>query len=186
VFALWCQTGYKDGRTGCICFDSHDGHLSMIFALEFKDGLYYCPTDIYTVDECTPPPPTTSAFRVAASTSSTLRQPSRFIPTLKGKLVKLELWLLRLGSPGVHQLDKLPGNVLGTPPDFDYHPFWFINFMEEAQVRKQAAQRLAVRTTKRKRWFYMDFGFIRSSTSDYFQPMTSTDHVMFSYNGYSS
>jgi hypothetical protein len=98
-FALWCQTGYKDSQPGCICFDSHNGHLSMILALEFKDGLYYCPTDVYTVDNCTPPPPTTSAFRVAAPTPSTLQQLSGFIPTSKGKLVKLELWLLHLGSP---------------------------------------------------------------------------------------
>jgi hypothetical protein len=32
----------------------------------------------------------------------------------------------------------------------------------------------------------MDFGFIRSSTSDYSRPTTSTDRIMFSYNGYSS
>jgi hypothetical protein len=58
----------------------------------------------------------------------------------KGKLVKLELWLLCLSSPSVQQLDKLPGNVTGTPPAFDYHPFRFIIFKEEAQVQKQAAQ----------------------------------------------
>ena len=122
----------------------------MTLALEFKDGLYYCPTDVYTVDDCLPPPPTPKALRVAAPTPSTLRRSSRFIPTSKGKLIESELWLLCLGSPGIQQLDKLPGNVTGTPPAFDYHPFWFIDFKEEAQVRKQAAQRLAVQTTKHR------------------------------------
>jgi hypothetical protein len=96
------------------------------------------------------------------------------------------LWLLHLGSPGIQQLDKLPGNVTGTPPAFDYHPFLFINFKEEAKVWKQAAQRSAVHTTERKQRFYMDFGFIRSSTSNYSWPTTSTDRVVFSYDGYSS
>jgi hypothetical protein len=137
VFALWCQTGYKDGRPGCIRFDSHDGILSMTLSLEYKDGLYYCPTDVYTVDDCPLPPQKSSAFRVAAPTPSTSRRSSRFIPTSKGKLVESELWLLCLGSPGVHQLDKLPGNVTGTPPDFDYHPFWFIDFKEAAQVQRR-------------------------------------------------
>jgi hypothetical protein len=44
---------------------------------------------------------------------------------------------------------------------------------------------LAVRTTKRKQRFYMDFGFICSSTSDYSRPTTSTDRIVFSYHGYS-
>jgi hypothetical protein len=122
----------------------------MTLALEFKDGLYYCPTDVYTINNCLPPPPTPKAFHVAAPTPSTSRRSSRFIPTSKGKLIKSELWLLHLGSPGVQQLDKLPGNLTGTPPDFDYHPFWFIDFKEEVKVQKQAAQRSAVHTTKRK------------------------------------
>jgi hypothetical protein len=186
VFASWCQTEHKDGRPGYIRFDSHDGILSMTLSLEYKDGLYNCPTDVYTVDDCPSPPQKLSAFRVAAPTPSTSRRSSQFIPTSKGKLVESESWLLCLGSPGIHQLDKLPGNVTRTPPDFDYHPFWFIDFKEAAQVQKEAAQRSAIRTTERKRRFYMDFGFIRSSTSDYSRPLTFTDRVVFSYDGYSS
>ncbi len=58
-----------------------------------------------------------------------------------------EVWLLCLGSPGVHQLDVLPGNVTGLPLVFEYHPFRFIDFKEQARISKQAAQRSAVRTT---------------------------------------
>jgi hypothetical protein len=76
VFASWCQMGYKDGRPGCICFDSHDGILSMTLSLEYKDGLYCCPTDVYTVDDCPSPPQKSSAFRVAAPTLSTSRRSS--------------------------------------------------------------------------------------------------------------
>jgi hypothetical protein len=51
VFCSWQQTGYRDddGTPGSIRFDSHDGCISMQMTLWMKDGLYYCPTDIYTV-----------------------------------------------------------------------------------------------------------------------------------------
>jgi hypothetical protein len=48
----------------------------MTLALDFKDGLYYCPTDVYTIDDCPPPPLTPTVFRIAAPTPSTLRRPS--------------------------------------------------------------------------------------------------------------
>ncbi len=51
-----------------------------------------------------------------------------------------EVWLLRLGSPRVHQLDTLPGNVTNIPSVFEYHPFRFIDFNEQARIWKQAAQ----------------------------------------------
>jgi hypothetical protein len=63
----------------------------MTLALEFKNGLYYCPTDVYIIDDCLLPPPTPKAFRIAAPTQSTSRQSSQFIPTSKGKIIELEL-----------------------------------------------------------------------------------------------
>ena len=95
------------------------------------------------------------------------RRPSRFAPTSKSKQVKSEVWLLQLDSPGVHQLDVLPGNVTGSPLVLEYHPFQFIDFKEQARTRKQAAQCLALGMSERKRQFYMDYGFMRSSTLDY-------------------
>lgn len=50
VFYSWTQTGFKHGRPGQICFDSHDGLLTMTIIPDFHDGLYYCPTDVLTVD----------------------------------------------------------------------------------------------------------------------------------------
>jgi len=141
VFTSWTQTGYKDGRPGSIRFDSADGFLSMSLRLEYVDGLYYCTSDTYTIDpgsqlrvnRIAQPPPT-----------SHLRQPSRYHPTTKSKQLESELWLLRLGSPGVYQLDHLPGNATGLPTEFDYHPFRFIDFKEQAKIRKQAVQRSAI------------------------------------------
>jgi hypothetical protein len=51
VFASWMQTGFKDGRPGQISFDSHDGLATMRLDLDCWDGLYYCPTDVFTVDK---------------------------------------------------------------------------------------------------------------------------------------
>jgi len=49
LFASWTMTGYKDNRPGAICFDSHDGFISMVINLVCRDGLYYCPTDVFTL-----------------------------------------------------------------------------------------------------------------------------------------
>jgi hypothetical protein len=48
----------------------------------------------------------------------------------------------------------LPGNVMGIPSEFHYHSFRFIDFKEQAWVRKQAAQWLAVRTTEAGKRLY--------------------------------
>jgi hypothetical protein len=50
VFVSWMMTGYKDGRLGSLHFDSHDGLLHMLLNLECHDGLYYCLTDVFTID----------------------------------------------------------------------------------------------------------------------------------------
>ena len=102
VFVSWTQTGFKDGRPGQIRFDSHDGLVTMQLDLDFRDGLYYCPTDVFTVDRSpvrrhTPP----AVYRVAVPPApNTARRPSRFAPTSKSKQIESEVWLLRLGSPG--------------------------------------------------------------------------------------
>ena len=113
---------------------------------DYHDGLYYCLTDVFTVD-CSPVHRPGTHRIVSQPLPSTTSHPSRFSPTSKSKQVESEVWLLRLGSPGVHQLDVLPGNVTGLPLVFEYHPFRFIDFKEQARIWKQAVQRSAVRTT---------------------------------------
>jgi hypothetical protein len=54
------------------------------------------------------------------------------------------------------------------------------------KIRKQAAQRSAVHTIKQKQRFYMDFGFMRASTSDFSQADKLKDCVVLSYDEFSS
>jgi hypothetical protein len=67
-----------------------------------------------------------------------------------------------------------------------HHPFRFINWKEEACVRKQPAQHTAKRMTEARRRFYMDFSFMRASTSEYGQPNKSQDRIVLSFDNYTS
>ena len=80
----------------------------------------------------------------------------------------------------------LPGNVTGIPLEFQYHPFRFIHFKQQARIRKQAAQCTAVRTLEAGRRYYMDFRFMRASSSNYRKLHPKTDRVVQSWDGYSS
>ena len=91
-----------------------------------------------------------------------------------------------MGSPGVSQLDVLLSSATGIPTTFQYHPFRFIDFCEQASIRKEPAQRSAVRTTERRRHFYMDFGFMRASSSDLQHTTKPTDRIVHSYDGFTS
>ncbi len=209
IFASWTQTSFKDSRPNQICFDSHDGLVTMCLDLECRNSLYYCPTDVFTVDRSpvcrlalhrshlpsvcladhqnlvhySIPVPKMMVNCLASPTlPNTSHCPSRLIPTSKSKQGESEVWLLHFGYPGVHQLNVLPGNVTGLPSMFEYHPFWFINFKEQAQVCKKVAQRLAVRTKDCKRRFNIDFGFTHSSTLDYSCPQKGKDRVVCSYD----
>jgi hypothetical protein len=167
----------------------------MVINLVCHDGLYYCPTDVFTLGnhpmlpECPTPPsfPVPKVHRVVnPPPPPVLWRSSYFAPTSKAQQLEFEVWVLWLGSPGVTQLDVLPQNVTGLPTTFNFHPFRFIDFKEQARIRKQAAQRLAVRTQERQRHFYMDFGFMRASTLDYSCRDKAKDWVVFSYDGFSS
>jgi hypothetical protein len=158
--------------------------------LDYLDGLYYCQNDVYTVDliphsnfDSLHVQPT--ACRVTKPVSPpSLRRPSFYHPVSKSKQLESELWLLRLGSPGVSQLDVLHGNTTDLPAEFDYHPFHFIGFKAQAQICRQAAQRSAVRTPERKRQYYMDYGFMRASAEDFSKASKSKDCIVYSYDGY--
>jgi hypothetical protein len=75
---------------------------------------------------------------------------------------------------------------MGIPSEFQYHPFHVIDHKENASVKKRPAQHSAVCTNECKRCYYMDFGFMRSSTSDYPRPNKAIDRVVNSYDGFSS
>jgi hypothetical protein len=192
VFQSWQQKGYQCGVSTpvCIRFDSHDGLLTMKMSFVLHDGLHYCPTDVYAVDDLPASRFSPAVWRVVGPAPLPVpgksRSHKRFIPTSKAKQIESEVWLIWLGSPGVHQLDLLPGQVNGIPLDFQSHPFHYIDHKEQALIKKRPAQKSAVRTSECKRRFYMDFGFMRSSTSDYAHPNKSMDRVVSSYDGYTS
>ena len=159
VFYYWNQEGCKDSSVlGRIKFTSRDGLLSMHFDLHQRDGLYYCLTDVFTVD---PDPVQVHCCRTLATLAPDVRwPPPKFLPTSKARQIESEVWMLRFGSPGKHQLDVLPSHVIGTPPVFEYHPFQSIDFKEQAYIQKQAAQRTAERIPTCGAEFFMDFAFM--------------------------
>jgi hypothetical protein len=105
--------------------------------LECRHGLYYCTTDVYTVDY---DPVHIPCHRTAVDTppkdepsSNALHRPaSKFVPTSRAYQVESEVWALCFGSPGEGQLDVLLQHVIGTPSVFEYHPFRSIDFKEQA------------------------------------------------------
>jgi hypothetical protein len=187
IFVTWQQTGHKDGFSGRLWFYSDSGLAGMTLTLKKCDGLYYAPTDVYTVDHNPVRLITPWVCRVVNPSPPLLRHPKQtYVHVTKSNQTESELWMLRLELPGEHQLDLLPGNATGIPLVFEYHPFRFFNFKEQARVRKQAAQRSAERTTEAKKRFYMDFGFMRSSRLDYSRPDKRLYRVIASWDGYSS
>ena len=187
VFYYWTQEGCKDPLVpGRLKFTSHDGLLSMHFDLHQRDGLYYCSTNVFTVD---PDPVRVQCRRTLATLAHAERRtPPKFLPTSPARQIESEVWMLRFGSPGKHQLDVLPSHVIGTPPVFEYHPFRSIDFKEQAYIQKQAARRTGERLPKCGAEFFMDFVFMRSSTDDYKRPnkATETNRIVTSYDGHSS
>lgn len=165
VFFRWTQEGFCDPAVpGSLRFNSQDRLLSMHFPLRCHDGLYYCDTDVYSVD-CNPVRPTctrTTAIPPQQPTQ-THRPASKYVPTTRARQVESEVWALRFGSLGEGQLDALPSHVDGIPPVFEYHPFRHIDFKEQAYIRKQPARKSAERLPACDCEFFMDFGFMRAS-----------------------
>ena len=164
---------------------SHDGLLSMHFPLRYRDGLYYCDTDVYTVDR-DPVRPTCARTTAFPTRTQTHRPAPKFVPTTRARQVESEVWALWFGSPGEGQLDALPHHVDGIPPVFEYHPFRHIDFKEQAYIRKQPPRKSAERLPDCGSEFFMDFGFMRASTDDYRRPNKTTDQVVQLYDGYSA
>jgi hypothetical protein len=157
-------------RPWSLHFTNNDGLVAMTFPLRCQDGLYYCDTDVYTVDRN---PVHLLCNRVLA-----------LHPTTKACQIESELWALRFGSPGEHQLDILPKYVHGIPSKFEYHPFRHIDFKEQAYIRRQPANKLAERIPGCGSEFFMDFGFLWASLDNYKRPTKAHDRIVLSYDGF--
>jgi hypothetical protein len=107
-------------------------------------------------------------------------------PTNLACQLETELWAARLGHCGEDQLISLATCADGLPNSFKFHPFWYINWKEQAWIRKCAARHVAQKVNDPGTLFYMDFGFICASSVDYHCSNVTSDRVIDSYNGYSS
>jgi hypothetical protein len=76
--------------------------------------------------------------------------------------------------------------VLGSPSSFHYHPFQYIDFKEQAFIRKQAAQHTTECVPDCGAKFFMDFVFMRVSADNYKCPDKKTDCIVVSYNNHSA
>jgi hypothetical protein len=97
-----------------------------------------------------------------------------------------ELCALRMGHCGHGQLSLLPKCIDGTPAVFVLHPFRFNDSKEQARVQKQPIRHDPEKAPAPKMRFFMDFGFMCSSHSDYRSPQLGLDRVVECFKGYSA
>ena len=182
-FMGWRQTGYKDSQPGSLqFFDENDTPL-LVLDLVKRNGLYYCPVSSLAIKSDNMQSPA-AVHRLASSNDTPRRSLATRKPVSKADLLESELWAARLGFCGESQLDALPGNVEGIPTQFQHHPFRFIDFKEQARIRKQAAGRKAQRLDGIGDRFYMDFGFMRASNDSYTRRNKAKDRVVRSFDGF--
>jgi hypothetical protein len=80
----------------------------------------------------------------------------------------------------------LSQHAIGVPKKFEWHPFRFVDFREQARIRKQPVGRDPEKVARKATRFYFDFGFIQASNNDFNQPSKTTDRIVESFDGYSS
>jgi hypothetical protein len=107
-------------------------------------------------------------------------------PTNLACQLESELWAACLGHCGKVQLIALATHADGLSNCFEFRPFRYIDWKEQARIRKSAARCIAKKVDQIGIQFYMDFGFIRASSVDYRCPNLNHDCVVDSYDGYSS
>jgi hypothetical protein len=247
-FDKWQMKGFSQGRPGVLSLYSPSGILKMFIQLTQNDGLYYSPTDTFTVDtdprsrsspfigiaftdlppdthliddddntacsadsddDSVPAIPIFTTPTTAVSTPhSTAPLPQRINPiddpvdptphgaptrsrvtvrlTNLARQLESKLWAARMGHCGEDQLLSLATRADGLPNHFVFHPFRYIDWKEQARVRKRAALCIAEKVHDAGARFYMDFGFIRASSVNYRRPNITSDRVIDSYDGYSS
>ena len=105
-------------------------------------------------------------------------------PTSKAKQLEADLWSARLGFPSDWQLDVLPLNAAGLPTKFCPHPFSHYEWKTSARMHRNPRGKDPERVIERGMRFYLDYGFMRASATDYSRPSKATDRVVQSFDGY--
>ena len=202
-FTEFKQIGRKFGQPGQLTFTGPKG--SKTITLQQRNGLYFINSTMFKIQNdtmATTPHfiPTTfdgfTANKVQITESATQTMPkqprrmappsNKYQPTSKAKILESETWYLRMGGGNEQSLEKLTQHALGIPKHFEWHPFRYIDFREQARVRKQPVGRNPQKVSERGSRFYMDFGFIRASNEDFTKKTTKTDRVVESFDGYTS
>ena len=93
-----------------------------------------------------------------------------------------ELWAACLGHCEEWQLQIIPQHATGLPTEFCAHPMRFINHKVQARIQKRRSRKTANKATKRRQRFYVNFGFLRASTSNYSKPNPESDRIISSIN----
>jgi hypothetical protein len=77
-------------------------------------------------------------------------------------------------------------HVNGTPPVFTSHPFQFNDFKKCGHVQKQPVGVNPEKTPELRMRFFMDFGFMRASFSDYCSPCLGSVCIVECFDGLST
>jgi hypothetical protein len=99
-------------------------------------------------------------------------------PTNLARQLESELWAACLGHCGKDQLISLATRADDLPNSFKFHPFWYINWKEQARIRKHAACCVAQKLINAGARFYMDFGFIHALSVNYRCLNVTRDRVL--------
>jgi hypothetical protein len=87
---------------------------------------------------------------------------------------------------GTWQLAQLPHHVDRTPPSFSTHPLHFIDAKEQGGIHKQPVGHSPDKAPLPGLRFFMDFGFMRASTTDYQFPQPGSDRVVECFEGFNA
>jgi len=176
-FNEWIQVGRTIGESGVLMFQGKAGTRQI--TLHQRNGLYYCNAityNIYQSQQDEDEWEATASFGICKIATPEHSKPTpqrtrkgkpqagRFQPTTKAKILESETWSLRLGACHETQLKVLPQHALGLPKQFEFHPFRYIDFKEQARIRKQPVGRNPIHVSERGKQFHMDFGFLRTSS----------------------
>ncbi len=105
-------------------------------------------------------------------------------PADPAEILLSELWAAHLGHCEEWQLEALSDHANSLPPKFNLHQLRFVDHNIQAQLHKQPANKTASKSGCPGQWYFCDFGFLRSSTSDYSHPNPETDRIVHLVDGF--
>ncbi len=195
-FHWWTQARHKMPVRGHnqspddLSFYNLASQLLLSLPLKRQQGLYYCSNTTFLPDSDASHPTTLRVSVSLPNTGTFGPRPPQYHgprqPTTRGRQLLSKLWALCLGHCDAWQLDHIPNHTNGIPSSFSPHPFCFINAKEEGGIQKQPIGHSPEKAPTPRLRFFMDFGFIRASTSDYCHPCPGVNRVVKCFEGFTS